>query len=418
MKQVLLIDTPPLFREFFKEKLTSEKIGVETLGKRGDAFAKTVSLLPDLIIIDVSESIDDLTDFFEKKRADPNAFLIPIIMTGPDPSREVLAKLPTYQVIKYFNKPIKFDIFFEFIGQTLRTPLSLDTTPSIMELHLNKNIIFIEIAQALNSDKLSLLKYKIDEMIEANKLVSPKIVLMISNLTLTFMDAVNVELLLQNVSSDSRIQRKNIKILSTDPFIRDFINGHEEFKGIEVAEELSQVLKTLVNRESPGNIADIINEDILSTTEAANAGTVEMRFFSESGVLNTDDPDGKVKKLQAAIVDDDPITRKILEKAFFSLNSNTDLFDSGAKFLAAANQKIYDIVILDIFMPGISGFDILANLQAKRYPGPVIIYSSTAQKTSVMQALSLGAKAYLVKPMKPEAFIQKVLEVLNTGIRL
>ena len=94
------------------------------------------------------------------------------------------------------------------------------------------------------------------------------------------------------------------------------------------------------------------------------------------------------------------------------------MFDSGAKFLAAANQKIYDIVILDIFMPGISGFDILANLQAKRYPGPVIIYSSTAQKTSVMQALSLGAKAYLVKPMKPEAFIQKVLEVLNTGIRL
>ena len=121
MKQVLLIDTPSLFRKFFKEKLTSEKIGVETLGKRGDAFAKTVSLLPDLIIIDVSETIDDLTDFFEKKRADPNAFSIPIILTGPDPLREVLTKLPTYQVIKYFNKPIKFDIFFEFIGQTLRS---------------------------------------------------------------------------------------------------------------------------------------------------------------------------------------------------------------------------------------------------------------------------------------------------------
>ena len=357
-----------------------------------------------------------IIDFFEKKRADPNAFSIPIILTGPDPSREVLAKLPTYQVIKYFNKPIKFDIFFEFIGQTLRTPLSIDTTPSIMELHLNKNIIFIEIAQALNRDKLSLLKYKIDEMIEVNKLTSPKIVLMISNLTLTFMDAVNVELLLYNVSSDSRIQRKSIKILSTDPFIRDFISGHEEFRGIEVAEELSQVLESLVNREPESNIADIINEDILSTTEATNEGTVEMRFFSESGVLNMDDPNEKAKKLQAAIVDDDPITRKILEKAFYSLNSSTDMFDSGSKFLVSANQKIYDIVILDIFMPGISGFDILANLQAKRYPSPVIIYSSTAQKTSVMQALNLGAKAYLVKPMKPDAFIQKVLEVLNTRI--
>ncbi|MGI5174369.1 response regulator [Treponema sp. OMZ 840] len=416
MKQVLLIDTPPLFREFLKEKLTSEKISVETLGGRRDAFAKTVSMLPDLIIIDISDTFDDLTEFCEKKRSDPNAYSIPIILTGPIPPREILTKLPAYQVIKYFNKPIKFDIFFDFIGQTLRIPLSIDTTPSIMEIHLNKNIIFIELAQGLNREKLSLLKYRLDEMIEANKLISPKIVLMISNLKLSFVDAVNLELLLSNVTFDPRIQRKNIKILSTDKFIGEFVEGHEEFRGIEVAGELSQVLRTLVNANPADNITDIISEDILRSTGDTKEGTVEMRFFSESGVFNSGNGVEKNQKLQIAIVDDDPITRKILESAFASLNSTIETFDSGARFLVAANQKVYDLVILDIFMPGISGFDILVKLQTKQYPSPIIVYSSAAQKTSVIQALSLGAKAYLVKPLKPEAIIQKALEVLNARI--
>lgn len=415
MKQVLLIDTPALFREFLKEKLNSEKIYVEAAGGRRDAFAKMVSLLPDLIIIDVPKNFQELTEFFEKKRADPNANSIPVILSGPLPPREIVARLPSYHVIKYFNKPIKFDIFFEFIGQTLRTPLSIDTTQSILEMHLNKNIIFIEIAQGLNREKLALLKYRIDEMIEVNRLVSPKVVLMISDLRLSFVDGINLELLLNNVTFDSRIQRRNIKILSTDRFVQDFVDGHEEFKGVEVVDNLSMVLNKLVTEGRGDDISDVISQNILTATEDMQEGSVEMRFHSETGVasvMNTK----KSEKLQVAIIDDDPITRKILEAAFGNLNSQIYMFDAGTKFLGAANQKIYDLIILDIFMPGLSGFDILNALRAKQYPSPVIVYSSAAQKTSVIQALSLGAKAYLIKPLKPDAIIQKALEVLNTKV--
>ena len=51
MKKVLIIDAPPLFREFLKEKLTIEKIDVDIAHGNRDAFTKLVSTLPDLVVV-------------------------------------------------------------------------------------------------------------------------------------------------------------------------------------------------------------------------------------------------------------------------------------------------------------------------------------------------------------------------------
>ncbi len=413
MKQVLIIDAPPLFRDFLKEKLSSVGIEVSTANGRRDAFTKTISSLPDLIIIDFQESFVELMDFLQKKRDNPNAVSIPIIITGPALRSDKLAQLLPFKVIKYFNRPIKFDVFFDSIGRVLKTALSIDTTLSIMETHLNDNIIFIEIAQGLNRDKIAMIRYKISEMIDANKISSPKIVLMLTNLTLCFSDSTNLELLLNNVISDQRVRHKYIKILSMDPFTRDFIHGHVEYNDLEVVDNLSGVLATLINERDDGDLTGTIADKILSATEDAGEGLVEMRFFSETGVLD----DGEEhKKLIIAIVDDDAVVRTLLEKIFMSIDAEVVSFGSGSEFLAATNKRVFDLVILDVFMPGISGFDILMNLRAKQYPSPVIVYSNATQKASVVQALSLGAKSYLIKPLKPDAIIQKAIEVLNSKV--
>ena len=62
MKQVLIIDAPPLFREFLKEKLSHEKVNVKIANIKKDANTKLVSSLPDLIIIDLSVSIREIID--------------------------------------------------------------------------------------------------------------------------------------------------------------------------------------------------------------------------------------------------------------------------------------------------------------------------------------------------------------------
>ena len=147
MKQVLIIDAPSLFQDFLKEKFISEQIQVETAEGNRDAFTKIVTTLPDLIILDISSTLKASLELLEKKRNDPNARTIPVIMTGPTLSRAQLAILAQYNVLKYFNKPIKYDIFFESVGKILDIDFIIDDTPCIMEIHLTNNIIFIEISQ-------------------------------------------------------------------------------------------------------------------------------------------------------------------------------------------------------------------------------------------------------------------------------
>lgn len=415
MKRVLIIDAPPLFREFLKEKLSHEKVNVEIAHIKRDAFTKLVSSLPDLLIIDLSVSIREIIDFLTKKNEDPNASRIPVFMTGPIIAQDQISLLSQFNVVKYFNKPIKFDVFFESIGKVLKTGFSIDTTPCILEIHLNNDIIFIEIAQGLNREKISLLKYRISEIIEQNDITTPKIILMMTDLSLSFVDGANLEFLLDNVIADTRIQKKNIKILSLDSFTKELVRGHSQYDGIEVVTNLSNILPALIDNTESSNIADLITEKVLTPTEDISPATVEMKFYSDSGVLDSSD-----KKINdnphIAIVDDDQVTRTILQNTFKQLNAEISLFDSGSEFLMATNKHIFDLIILDIYMPGLSGFDILKTLHSKQYKTPIIIYSNATSKESVVQALSLGAKSYLVKPLKPEALLQKAVEVLHSRI--
>ena len=83
MKQVLIVDATPLFREYLKEKLKEDNIDVEIIQGQNSAFTKLVSQLHDLIILNIPDNFYDAIDFLEKKQSNPNTTQIPIIMTGP-----------------------------------------------------------------------------------------------------------------------------------------------------------------------------------------------------------------------------------------------------------------------------------------------------------------------------------------------
>ena len=417
-KQVLIIDASPMFREFLREKLSEENIEVETAQGHRDAFIKLSSNMPDLVILDIEKSIEDMQDFFEKKQLNPNTVHIPMIISGPHIEKEQVQSLLKYGVVKYFTRPIKFDIFFESIGRILRSAFSMDTTPCVLEIHLNKNIIFIEMAQGMNREKMALLKYKLTELMDNNRLDSPKVIIMMTDLSLSFVDGSNLELLFDNVLADRRIERKNLKVLSLDSFTKELIDGHPEYSGIEVVTNLSQVLNSIVESGPTASIQDLISDQILTSTDNGEEGSVEMRFYSDTGTGNTAEADDTLisDELTVAIVDDDAVVRQLLAASFKTINAKSDLFASGAEFLQAANTKNYSLIILDIFMPGISGFDILKTLRQHQVKSPVIVYSQAAQKEAIIQSLTLGAKTYLVKPQKPEVIIQKAMEILNGKI--
>ncbi|MBO7124103.1 MAG: response regulator [Treponema sp.] len=413
-KQVLIINAAPMFREFLREKLSSENVSVEIADGRLDSFSKIIRVLPDLVIIDVEDSFEEVMDLLERKMSDPNAKRIPVIISGPEMERAQISSLVQYGVVKYFSKPIKFDVFFEAIGKIIRVNLSMDTTPCVLEIHHNGNVIFVEIAQGLNREKISLLKYKISEMIDNYKIKDPKLIVMMTNLQLSFVDGINVELLLDTVTADERVQSRNIKILSLDDYMNDFIDGHVEYVGVKVLKDLTSALGSIVgNAQASGDANEIIADSILAG-EDDTTGSVDIRFGTESGDGEGLGTEGSI--LNVAIVDDDEVVRRILSQSFQSIGVTTETFESGVKFVQAIQTKSFDLAVLDIFMQGISGFDVLNQMRARERPIPAIVYSQAVQREYVIQALSLGAKGYLAKPQKPEVIIKKAMEILHDRI--
>ena len=414
MKKVLIIDSHQLFRDFLKQKLSVDQVEVVLTQENRDSYPKMLTVLPNLIILDMSEDRVEEMAFLEKKINDPNTANIPVIITGPTAEKSSIASLAKYGVIKYFAKPIQFDVFFEAIGHVLHNPLSMDTTPSVLDLHRNNSIIFIELAVGLNREKIALLQYKLTEMIETEEIESPKILIMLTNLELTFVDGFNLEYLLDNILACPKVHTKYVKILSLSPFLKEFLDGHEAYNGIEMSNNLPKVLNSLIDTTITSSVSDLITDRILTSSYLdEDSSSVETRFFSDT---NSDPEalkanDGTV--LNIAIIDSDLQSLAMSKQAFENFGANTSVFQNGKAFMDSYAPEKYNLIILDVILVDNMGLNILNALKNRYDAPPVIVYTQSLQRDWVVKILSSGAKSYLVKPLKPQVLVQKSLALLK-----
>lgn len=421
MSQVLIIDEIALFRDYVKDKLVSEKVDVETSSTLNDGFKKLFSGLPNILIMDITFSFEVLMEFLERKNNNANAKSIPIILIGPVLEQSQLDALRPYRIVKYINKPIKIDLFFDTISKILKVAIPFDYTDCVLEAHVSGEAIFIELSKGLNREKIALLPYKITDLITENKIQSPKIVLMVSNIDLCFVDGCNIELLMNSIlHSDSRVRDKRVKVLTMNKFITEFIAGHTEYTNVQVTNEIGQFIYDVVPKTDSYFEFQDLTTLLITPSEGASNGSITMKFKSEDGgekvvdgVVTSTDTSAVELAMKAAIIDDDTITQQVLLKQFTEVNCKTDIYLNGADFLSEVEDKNYDVVVLDIVMPGLSGFDVLSALQSLEKPPLVIVYSSVSQKEQVVKALSLGAKMYLIKPQKPELIVQTAQKLLS-----
>ena len=412
MKQVLIIDEESPFKDYIKEKLITEKIGVETTFNIRDAFTRIMSVLPDVIVLNVSFPYPELVGFLEQKNSNPNSKKIPLILMGPANDSEQQIQLSNYNVIRYFAAPLNMDVFFSTLSRVLKVPIPLDPTTCFLETKVSNGIIFIEIAGGMNIDKMAMLKCKITELIQLHKMQNPKVIVIMSALNLSFVDGCNLETLITNVIANSHIRPKMVKFVSTDAFTRKFVAGHSEFSDLEIVPSLDRVIFGMVTQPIESyNPQDLIMETMMNPTQTTDEGLFQLRFFSETGKKPT--AQAEIPKAKIAIVDNDITSRLAIAQAFKTVKMEPELFDNGSMFLNAVGQKVFDAVILDINLPDISGFDILATLKEIAYSATIIVYSAVSQKELVIQALGLGAKSYLVKPLPPIQVIKKTVELIN-----
>ncbi len=99
------------------------------------------------------------------------------------------------------------------------------------------------------------------------------------------------------------------------------------------------------------------------------------------------------------IIDDDPLIRRILSTKINSLGYNVLLAENGEKALKILKENKVDLVLCDIFMPKVSGFEVLKYIK-ENYPDDllVIIMTAYANIETAVKAMEIGAFDYLIKP--------------------
>jgi len=115
-----------------------------------------------------------------------------------------------------------------------------------------------------------------------------------------------------------------------------------------------------------------------------------------------------------AIVDDDPGVLRALRRLLRSANFEVEAFSSGREFLMANADLRLDCVVLDLHMPGTTGFDVQTQLAQRGSDIPIVIITGDDTPEARARSLSLGARRYLCKPIDEAALLATIDSV--TGV--
>jgi DNA-binding response OmpR family regulator len=414
MKKILVIDESSLFREYLSNKLIAKGFDV-VQGTNGlDGSIKMRRELPDLIVTDYYLTRKNSREVLQEKKENPNTANTPVIMVSSKIDKEQLVEIAPYNVKKFFTKPLKIDALLKAVSELLGVGIEMDSTPCIIEAHLNEEILFVEIALGLNIDKIELLQYKITELLELYHTYIPRVLIMLSNIELSAADGPKVNVLLSTVLEHSKAQPRNVKLLTNDPFIKAYLPTQKEFAGVGITNNLENAMDELIGMRGDAIAHDAVaGEKLLRGSPSAGAETIEMRFTGERQLGISPELEKMRGSCHIAVVDDDIIIRELVKTVFSETGWTITEYENGKQFVDSLSTAAFDLVFLDLVMPEMDGFAVLAHLKEHSISLPIIVFSALSKKETVVKAVNFGVNSYMIKPLKPERLLMKAAEILK-----
>lgn len=119
------------------------------------------------------------------------------------------------------------------------------------------------------------------------------------------------------------------------------------------------------------------------------------------------------------VIDDDPDLLVLLSKMLTRIGASTQTAETGVEGLDLLQKERFDLLILDLMLPDIDGYDVLARIREDRgLDGmPILIMSARADPEAISKGLALGADGYLTKPYLPNTLTSRVRALLAQGRR-
>ncbi|WP_128002480.1 heavy metal response regulator transcription factor [Piscinibacter defluvii] len=119
--------------------------------------------------------------------------------------------------------------------------------------------------------------------------------------------------------------------------------------------------------------------------------------------------------MKILLVEDEPKTGEYLRQGLSEAGFVVDWTQDGAEGLNLALQSFYDLVILDVMLPGLDGWQVLQSLRGRGLQMPVLFLTARDEVTDRVKGLELGADDYLVKPFSFAELLARVRTILRRG---
>ena len=118
--------------------------------------------------------------------------------------------------------------------------------------------------------------------------------------------------------------------------------------------------------------------------------------------------------MRILIVEDEPKIAAYVRKGLMEQGYAVDVADNGIDGLHLATNTNYDLILLDVMLPGIDGWSVLQGVR-RQHPTPVLFLSALDQVDDRVKGLKLGADDYLVKPFAFSELLARVQNILRRG---
>ena len=117
--------------------------------------------------------------------------------------------------------------------------------------------------------------------------------------------------------------------------------------------------------------------------------------------------------MRVLLVEDDPTTSKSIEMMLTHANLNVYATDLGEEGLDLAKLYDYDLILLDLNLPDMPGYEVLRQLRLARVETPILILSGSDDTDSKLKGFGFGADDYLTKPFHREELVARIHAIIR-----
>ncbi len=117
--------------------------------------------------------------------------------------------------------------------------------------------------------------------------------------------------------------------------------------------------------------------------------------------------------MRVLLIEDDPNTAKSIEMMLTHANLNVYSTDMGEEGIDLAKLYEYDLILLDLNLPDINGYEVLRHLRLARITTPILILSGSDDTESKIRGFGFGADDFLTKPFHREELIARIHAIIR-----